>query len=125
MMEIRYAKTHEWAGKEGDLYVCGLSEYAQDKIGDVVFVELPETGAEVEQNAPFGVIESVKAANDLYSPLNGEVAEVNTALEDEPELVNSSPLEDGWICKIRSDDESFAALKSEDEYQVYLKGQDE
>ena len=124
-MEIRYSKTHEWAAKEGDLYICGLSDYAQEKVGDIVFVELPETGAEVEQGAPFGVIESVKAANDLYSPLSGEVAEVNSALEDEPELVNSSPLKDGWICKIKSDNESFNALMSESEYQEYLKEQDE
>lgn len=124
-MEIRYAKSHEWAAKEGDLYICGLSEYAQEKVGDIVFVELPECGAQAEQGAPFGVIESVKAANDLYSPLNGEVAQVNEALEDEPELVNSSPLKDGWICKIKSDDESFAALMSEAEYKEYLKGQDE
>ncbi|MDC7232151.1 MAG: glycine cleavage system protein GcvH [Spirochaetales bacterium] len=124
-MEIRYAKTHEWAAKEGDLYICGLSDYAQEKVGDIVFVELPETGAAVEQGAPFGVIESVKAANDLYSPLSGEVAAVNEALEDEPELVNSSPLKDGWICKIKSDDASFSALMSEDEYKEYLKGQDD
>ena len=124
-MEIRYAKSHEWAAKEGDLYICGLSEYAQEKVGDIVFVELPETGAEVEQGAPFGVIESVKAANDLYAPLNGEVTEVNEGLEDEPELVNSSALKDGWICKIKSDDDSFSALMSEEEYEEFLKGQDE
>ena len=124
-MEIRYAKTHEWAAKEGDVYLCGLSDYAQDKVGDVVFVELPEVGADVEQGAPFGVIESVKAANDLYSPLNGEITEVNDRLEDEPELVNSSPLKDGWICRIKSDDESFHALMSEAEYLEFVKGQDE
>lgn len=124
-MEIRYAKSHEWAAKDGDLYICGLSDYAQEKVGDIVFVELPEAGAEVEQAAPFGVIESVKAANDLYSPLNGVVAEVNEGLEDEPELVNSSPMKDGWICKIKSDDDSFSALMSEEEYQEFLKGQDE
>jgi glycine cleavage system H protein len=124
-MEIRYAKSHEWAAKEGDLYICGLSDYAQEKVGDIVFVELPEVGAEVEQAAPFGVIESVKAANDLYSPLSGVVAEVNEGLEDEPELVNSSPMNDGWICKIKSDDDSFSALMSEVEYQEFLKGQDD
>ncbi len=124
-MEIRYSKTHEWAAKDGDLYICGLSEYAQEKVGDVVFVELPETGAEVEQGAPFGVIESVKAANDLYSPINGEVAEVNDALEDEPELVNSSPLKDGWICKIKCSDDSFSSLMSADEYEAYLKEQED
>ena len=124
-MEIRYSKTHEWAAREGDLYLCGLSDYAQDKVGDIVFVELPEVGAEVEQNAPFGVIESVKAANDLYSPLNGKVAEVNGALEDQPELVNSSPMEDGWICKIECSDDSFGSLMSEAEYQEFLKEQDD
>lgn len=124
-MEIRYAKSHEWAAKDGDLYICGLSDYAQEKVGDIVFVELPETGAEVEQGAPFGVIESVKAANDLYSPLNGEVAEVNGTLEDEPELVNSSPLDEGWICKIKCSDDSFSSLMTEDEYKEFLKGQDE
>lgn len=124
-MEIRYAKSHEWAVKDGDIYICGLSEYAQDKVGDIVFVELPEVGAEVEQAAPFGVIESVKAANDLYSPLNGVVAKVNDELEDTPELVNSSPMKDGWICKIKSDDDSFSSLMSEEEYQEFLKGQDD
>ena len=124
-MEIRYSKTHEWAAKDGELYICGLSDYAQDKVGDIVFVELPETGAEAEQGAPFGVIESVKAANDLYAPLNGEVAEVNSALEDEPELINSSPLKDGWICKIKSGDDSFSSLMTESEYQEYLKEQED
>jgi len=124
-MEIRYAKTHEWAAKDGDVFLCGLSDYAQDKVGDVVFVELPEVGASVEQGAPFGVIESVKAANDLYSPLSGEITEVNGALEDEPELVNSSPLKDGWICKIKSSEDSFKALMTEGEYKEFLKGQDE
>ncbi len=124
-MEIRYSKTHEWAAKDGDVYICGLSDYAQDKVGDIVFVELPETGAETEQGAPFGVIESVKAANDLYAPLNGEVTDVNSALEDEPELVNSSPLKDGWICKIKSSDDSFNALMTGSEYQEFLKEQDE
>jgi len=124
-MEIRYAKTHEWAAKDGDVYLCGLSDYAQDKVGDVVFVELPEVGASVEQGAPFGVIESVKAANDLYSPLTGEITEVNNNLEDEPELVNSSPLGEGWICKIKSDDASFGSLMTEAEYLEFVKGQDE
>ena len=124
-MEVRYAKSHEWVAKEGDVYLCGLSEYAQEKVGDIVFVELPETGAEVAQGTPFGVIESVKAANDLYAPLNGEVVAANEALEDEPELVNSSPMKEGWICKIKSDDASFSALMSEDEYQEFLKEQDE
>ena len=103
-MEIRYSKTHEWAAKEGELYICGLSDYAQDKVGDIVFVELPETGAEAEQGAPFGVIESVKAANDLYSPLSGEVVEVNwrpgggAGARSIP-----PPLKKGWICKIKSE----------------------
>ncbi len=124
-MEVRYSKTHEWAAKEGDLYLCGLSDYAQEKIGDVVFVELPEVGKGVTQEEPFGVIESVKAANDLYSPLNGEVAEVNEALEDEPELVNASPLGGGWICKIKSDDGSFDNLMTEAEYKAFLEEQDD
>ncbi len=124
-MEIKYSKTHEWAGKEGDLFICGLSDYAQDKIGDVVFVELPEVGKEVKQDEPFGVIESVKAANDLYSPLNGEVVEVNEELEDQPELVNSSPLSEGWICKIKVSDDSFDKLMTEDEYKAFLEEQDD
>jgi len=124
-MEIRYAKTHEWARKEGELFVCGLSEYAQEKIGDVVFVELPETGKSFNQGEPFGVIESVKAANDLYSPLTGEVVEGNENLEDQPELVNSSPLGEGWICKVKASADDFAKLMTEEEYKVFLSEQDE
>ena len=124
-MDIRYAKSHEWAAREGDLYVCGLSDYAQEKIGDVVFVELPDVGKEVIQGETFGVIESVKAANDLYSPLNGEVVEVNEELEDQPELVNSSPLGEGWICKVKMSDDSFNNLMNEEEYNAFLEEQDD
>ena len=124
-MEIKYAKSHEWAAKAGDLFICGLSDYAQEKIGDVVFVELPEVGKTVSQGEPFGVIESVKAANDLYSPLNGEVVEVNEELEDQPELVNSSPLGEGWICKVKMSDSSFDKLLSEEEYKAFLDEQED
>ena len=124
-MNIKYSKTHEWAAQAGDLYICGLSDYAQEKIGDVVFVELPEVGKNVNQGEPFGVIESVKSANDLYSPVTGEVVEVNEELEDQPELVNSSPLGEGWICKIKVSDCSFDNLLSEEDYQAFLEEEEE
>lgn len=124
-MLIKYAKSHEWAVKSGDLYLCGLSNYAQEKVGDIVFVELPEVGKTVKQGEPFGVIESVKAANDVYSPLNGEIVEANQKLEDEPELVNSSPLGEGWICKIKMSDSSFDNLMNEEEYKAFQEEQDD
>ncbi|MFW6345761.1 MAG: glycine cleavage system protein GcvH [Halomonas sp.] len=102
---LRYAESHEWVLDNGDGTVTvGISDHAQEALGDVVFVELPEVGRTLEQKEEFGVVESVKAASDLYAPVAGEVIAVNEALEDAPETLNESPYEDGWIMKIRVED---------------------
>tara|TARA_R110002072_G_scaffold1369_16_gene11447 strand:+ start:5317 stop:5712 length:396 start_codon:yes stop_codon:yes gene_type:complete len=103
--ELRYAKSHEWARVEDDGTVTvGISDHAQDALGDVVYVELPEVDAEVKANGEAGVVESVKAASDIYAPLSGTIIAVNTALEDSPETVNESPYEDGWFFKLKPND---------------------
>ncbi|MEQ5802197.1 glycine cleavage system protein GcvH [Halomonas sp. H10-9-1] len=102
---LRYAESHEWVLDNGDGTVTiGISDHAQESLGDVVFVELPEVGRSLELKEEFGVVESVKAASDLYAPVAGEVIAVNEALEDAPETLNESPYEDGWIMKVRLED---------------------
>jgi glycine cleavage system H protein len=97
----KYQDTHEWARREGDLIVCGISDFAQESLSDVVYVELPEVGAVLEKGDIFGVVESVKAASDLYIPMSGKIVEVNDILEDEPELVNTDPFGAGWMIKLK------------------------
>ena len=105
--DLRYSSEHEWARVEGDGVVeVGITHYAQDTLGDVVFVELPEVGSQVGQFDKFGEIESVKAVSDLFSPVSGTVAEVNEMLEQAPELVNADPYGDGWIMRVELDDQS-------------------
>lgn len=99
--ELKYTEEHEWIAIEADIATIGISDFAQSQLGDVVFVELPEVGDELEAGKPFGVVESVKAVSDVYSPLSGEVMEINEDLPDAPELLNTSPYEDGWMIKIR------------------------
>ena len=116
--EIRYLASHEWGriDEEGILTV-GISNHAQDLLGDIVFVELPDIGKTLEAEEESAIVESVKAASDVYSPLSGEVIEVNEKLLDEPEIVNGSPYEEGWFFKIRLDDGSeFENLMTEEEY---------
>jgi glycine cleavage system H protein len=104
--ELKYANSHEWARLESDgTIVVGITDHAQDALGDIVFIELPEIGVEVTAGAEVAVVESVKAASDIYSPITGEVVEVNSGLEDQPELVNGSPYEDGWLYTVRVDSE--------------------
>ena len=98
---LRYTKDHEWARKDGDLVVVGITHYAQDQLGDVVFVELPPPGKRLESGQSFGVIEAVKTVSDLYAPVAGEVVEVNPAIAEQPALVNQAPYEGGWMVKIR------------------------
>ncbi|MDQ4078943.1 MAG: glycine cleavage system protein GcvH [Chloroflexota bacterium] len=100
--DLKYTEEHEWARREGDLVVVGITDYAQDTLGDVVYVEFSTVGERVEAGEPFGVVESVKAASDLYAPVSGEVAEVNETLFDAPELINSDPYGEAWLIKIRS-----------------------
>ncbi|HBY94197.1 MAG: glycine cleavage system protein GcvH [Ardenticatenaceae bacterium] len=99
--DLLYTAEHEWVRIEGDTATVGITEYAQDALGDVVYVELPEGGDTIEAGRPFGVVESVKAASDLFAPLSGEVTEVNSTLESQPELVNSDPYGAAWMIKIR------------------------
>lgn len=117
--ELKYAATHEWVRVEGDNIVSiGITDHAQDALGDVVFVELPEVGAILNTGEEAGVVESVKAASDIYAPVSGEVIEVNSVLEDEPETVNNSPYADGWFYKLRiSDPSELDDLLDADGYQ--------
>ena len=100
----RYTKEHEWVKIEDDVAMVGITDFAQDQLGDVVYVELPKVGDRVEMMKPFGVIESVKTASDLYAPVSGEVVEVNGTLAEEPQAVNDAPYERGWLIKVKPDD---------------------
>jgi glycine cleavage system H protein len=102
--DLRYSKEHEWVRVDGAQATIGITSFAADELGDIVFVELPEPGAEVRQFGTFGVIESVKAVSDLYAPVSGEVIEVNEALRDRPELVNGDPFGEGWIARLTLSD---------------------
>ncbi|PSQ41050.1 glycine cleavage system protein H [Halobacteriales archaeon SW_5_68_122] len=116
--ECRYLETHEWARRDGETVRVGITEFAQDELGDVVFVELPEVGDAVTREREFGVIESIKAVSDLYAPVGGEVTAINEALFDAPELVNEDPFGDGWMLEIEPGDESdLEALLSPSEYE--------
>ncbi len=102
---LKFLESHEWARAEEDGTVTvGISDHAQELLGDIVFVELPEVGKEISQSADVAIVESVKAASDVYSPISGEVTEVNEALNDNPEIINASPYEDGWFFKIKPQD---------------------
>lgn len=120
--ELQYTKSHEWVRTEGDTATIGITDHAQDELGDVVFVELPETGATFEAGDSFGTIESVKAVSDLNAPVGGEVVEVNSALEDNPEKVNDDPYGDGWIVKLRVSGEG--ELLSAADYEKLLEEED-
>ncbi len=106
--DLRYTKEHEWVAIEGELARVGITQYAADQLGDIVFVELPAVGRTLEQFATFGVVESVKAVSDLFAPLAGEVVEINDALSGEPELVNSDPFAKGWMVRLRLADPAQA-----------------
>lgn len=122
MSEIRYSKDHEYVRVEGDVAVIGISAYAQEKLGDVVFVELPAIGANIEQHKEAAVVESVKAASEVFAPVSGEVLEVNDALEANPALANEAPEGEGWFLKLRmSDPAQLNELMSADAYQDFLK----
>jgi glycine cleavage system H protein len=102
--ELKYASSHEWVRVEGDVAVVGITDHAQEALGDLVYVELPDVGATVAATDEAGVVESVKAASDIYAPVSGEIIAVNEALADSPEIVNSDPYHDGWMYKIRMSD---------------------
>ena len=117
--ELRYASTHEWVRPEGDgTFTIGISEHAQELLGDMVFIELPDIGAEVSAGDDIAVAESVKAASDVYAPISGEIVGVNEDLEDTPELVNSDPFGDGWLFCIKAEDpEEVEALMDAEDYE--------
>jgi glycine cleavage system H protein len=122
--DLKYSKEHEWVKVDGDLAVVGLTDYAQEQLGDVTFVELPEVDQEVEQMGELCVVESVKVAADVYSPLKGVVAEVNEALEDEPELVNSACYEAGWLVKLKDFDAAgLEELMDAKAYKEFVAGE--
>ena len=98
--DLYYTKDHEWVRIDGEECTVGITDYAQGELGDIVYLELPEVGSSAKRSTTFGTIEAVKAASDLYSPITGEIVAVNTKLEDNPELINNSPYEDGWIIKV-------------------------
>ena len=115
--ELKYTSDHEWVRIEGEDFVIGITDHAQDSLGDVTFVELPDIGARFEDKAVFGVVESVKAASDLFMPVTGEIIDVNNSLNDSPEKVNSDPYGDGWMIKIRPDQpDSIMSLLDADSY---------
>jgi glycine cleavage system H protein len=104
--ELLYTTEHEWVERENNTVTVGITDWAQGELGDVVFVELPEVGAQVQQGEAFGTIEAVKAVSDLYSPITGKVVEINSALDDDPMVINQSPYGDGWMIKVEMEDES-------------------
>lgn len=122
--ELMYTKDHEWAQVDENVIAVGITEYAQDSLGEVVYVELPEEGQKVTQGEPFGVVESVKAVSDLYAPISGTVVEVNESLLDQPGSVNDDPYGNGWMIKIEMDSEKeLASLIPATEYEKLIKKQ--
>jgi len=122
-MSRYYTEDHEWIEVEGEAATVGITDYAQEQLGDIVFVELPDEGTELEKSKDAAVVESVKAASDVYAPISGTVIEVNSALEEDPALVNSSPEEDGWFFKLTIADESeLEGLMDEGAYKSFVDG---
>jgi len=118
----KYTKDHEWAKLDEGLAVVGITDYAQEQLGDIVYVELPQPGDTVEKSQSFGIIESVKAASDLFAPLGGEVVAINEELVDRPELVNQDPYEGGWMVKVQPEDEmQMDDLLTAEEYAAHLE----
>jgi glycine cleavage system H protein len=118
----RYAENHEWARQEGEEIVCGISDHAQESLSDIVYVELPEVGDTFDREDAFGVVESVKAASDLYMPMGGEITAVNEELEDAPETINEDPYGEGWIIRFRpSDPGEFELLMDTSDYELFVQ----
>ncbi len=118
---LRYTKEHEWVRVEKDIATVGITDYAQGELGDIVFVELPQMGSRVEKMKPFGVIEAVKAVSDIFSPLSGEVTEVNTKLQDEAGIINRNPYDQGWFIRIKmSHPKELEDLLSVEDYRKLI-----
>ena len=121
-----YSKEHEWLHVDGDVCTLGITEFAQSELGEVVFVDLPDEGARFDAHDEIGTVESVKAVAEVYTPVSGEIVEVNAKLEDEPELVNENPHDDGWFVKLRlADKGELEGLMSAKEYEEFVSGQQE
>jgi len=121
--DAHYTENHEWARPEGDGIRIGITDYAQDQLGDIVFVELPQVGSTYEKGQEFGTVESVKAVAELYMPIGGEVLSTNTVLEDSPDFVNKNPSNDGWMIKVKaSDPAELDTIMTKSAYLKFLKG---
>ncbi len=119
--ELSYTSEHEWVAMEGEMATIGITDYAQSELGDIVFVELPKVGSRTTQMQAFGTIEAVKAVSDLYAPLSGEVVEVNSKLEEQPQMINESPYGEGWLIKVKLSDKSeLAKLLSAEDYRAQI-----
>ncbi|MBE17925.1 MAG: glycine cleavage system protein H [Nitrospinae bacterium] len=119
--DLKYSKEHEWVKMNGDIAIIGITAHAQDELGDVVYVEVPEVGSSVDASGTFGVVESVKAVSDLYAPVSGTIVEVNSRLEEEPELINSDPYNEAWIIKVKmTDSAELDILLTGEEYASYV-----
>lgn len=120
-MELYFSEDHLWAKQEGDRIRIGVTDHAQNEFGEIVFVELPEFGEEIEVGEPFGSVESVKTVSELYAPVSGRVIEINEDLEGSPEIVNESPIEDGWLLAVEPyDEEELEELMTEEEYEQFI-----
>ena len=123
MSEVRFTDQHEWVRVDGDVATIGITKYAAEQLGDVVYVELPEAGRKVGQGGEAAVVESVKAASEVYAPISGEVTDANAALADDPAKVNADPEGEGWFFKLRlSDKDEFAKLMTAEQYADFVKG---
>lgn len=122
-IDRKYTKEHEWIKIDGDTAIVGITDFAQDQLTDVVFVELPEVGKQIEQNGNLCVVESVKSVSDIFSPVSGEIVELNKALENSPALVNNDPFESGWIVKLKVENQTeLDQLMTPEEYNKFLTG---
>ena len=118
---LKYSKEHEWVLVENDVATIGISEFAQDELGDIVYVELPHVGEKISKDDPFGSVESVKAVSDIFAPISGSVIEVNDTLPDSPEIINEDPYGDGWLIKVQmTDKDELKELMSSDDYAEYV-----
>lgn len=121
--DVRYAESHEWVKVSGETAKIGITDYAQDQLGDIVFVELPDVGESFDKGSEFGTVESVKAVSELYMPVGGEIVAINEALEDAPENINNTPFSDGWMIEVKLEDSSEVdTLLDKDAYLSTLKG---
>ena len=120
--DIKYTKEHEWVSLDGETATIGITDYAQSQLGDIVFVEFPDINSEINQNETFGVIEAVKTVADLFAPVSGEIIEVNSSLEDNPNFINSDPYGSGWIIKVKiKDSNEYNGLMSSDVYEEHIQ----